>query len=220
MFPNKNTRETREHAQQISDALDALPSLPHDQQDAALQSCNQLIEQTPNCEKGLRVDLAVKGDAGQEVWADVGVVHTSKSSLLDKTLTFFLAEARRPQTDIPSPPLQDYAKRKTDIYLPLLNRAKLQKRQRKRATDPTFLPAIFSHLGEFSEGAFQLIEAFASRTYALTEAGIYTYSQVPALASATHRNSLKNAIAAAIARGFGLMLCATNFAAGPNLLSH
>jgi len=73
-------------------------------------------------------------------------------------------------------------------------------------------------LGEFSDGAFTLIEALATRAYALTAAGIFSYTQVPAMASADRRNSLKNSIAAALVQGFGLMLSATNFAAGSNLL--
>ena len=100
----------------------------------------------------------------------------------------------------------------------IVNRAKVQKLQRKRTSEPTFLAAIFSHSGEFSDGAFTLIEALATRAYALTAAGFFSYSQVPAMVSADHRNSLKNSIAAALAHGFGLMLAATNFAAGPNVL--
>jgi len=215
MFPKNSSQATRERAQKISDALDNIPSLSPQQQEQALQACNELIQQTPDCEKGLRVDLVIHGEDSAELWADVGVVHTTKSSSREKTLRFFTGEARNPQLDISSPPVRDYAVHKKQLYLPLLNRAKLQKHQRKRTSDPLFYAAIFSHLGEFSEEAIKLIEALASRAYALTAAGFFSYTQVPAVASANHRNSLKNSLAAALVNGFGLMLCATNLAAVP-----
>ena len=202
MFPKNSTRNTRSHAKLVADALDEIPHLPAEQRDAATRKLTKLIEQTPANETGLRIDLAI-GDA----WIDVGVTHPTKQSTRDKTIRFLTAEAHSPQNELETPPVADYGKKKHDKYQPLINRARLQKQQRKRKTEPTFYAAIFSHLGEFSTQALRLIESLALRTRTLTQAGCQiTHTQIPTRASAEHRNQLKDAIVATLVEGYGHVL--------------
>jgi hypothetical protein len=216
LFPKTSTKANKKRADRLSFLLDAVPGADGEAKAALIAECKALVDQAPAGDKGLRVDLSIVGDNGEEVWVDVGLTHTSGKTGRDAALRFLAGESAEgppagATVDRPSPPVESYAKRKMEKYNGLVDLGRLLHHRRKRRSSPKFIAGVISHEGEFSAGVFSLIEILSSRKFALAAAGQDEPWWTPTQVSAAFRMELKDMLASAVVKGWGLMLSAVGF---------
>ncbi len=92
-------------------------------------------------------------------------------------------------------------------YAPLMDVMRLQEQTKRRAAIPMLLIPVVSHLGEFSEDTFKLIEIMTREVKRVTRDDPYRIMR-PQDAAARFRTRAKDAITVALARGFARELTA------------
>lgn len=199
-----------------------LPTLqdPSPDRTTLMAEMRELLTYIPAKTKGLRLDIAFKADRGDELYIDVGSLHTTTAagnpSRRTKTWLFYQkAPLRSDANHLGVSPVVAAAARTKDIrYTPLLQRVKaFYEESRRRRPAPVFNAAIVSHRGEFSRGTFSAIEWLATQAYITKANSDSTDGVTPSQASAALRSHLKDALATAVANGFGAVLLSAGFPA-------
>jgi hypothetical protein len=163
-------------------------------------------------------------DITAERWVDVSGIHMTAKSRLDTQFAFYRKEVlledecRRnfdPMPDYgetPSPGIIAAQVLKHNKYAPMMRTAVMQHNRRLRKTRPIFYGCIASHEGEWSDDMHSAVEFIAMSRYAEVASGPKRRDGLqPEHASAQIRGVMRDGIAAAIAKGFGMQLSAGGF---------
>jgi hypothetical protein len=218
LFPNRTTPATTAKTAELNRAFAIMAGDDTQHHPAALEIIRRIAAECPKNFKGLRVDCIMTATTFL-LWIDVGIVHTSAPSIIDKELTFIkrlataeLAAGGNYSLDALaghiSPPMAQYDRHKHNLYKPMVNAATAQVRQGIRALKPIFTPCIFSHMGEMAPTAVETVELItkaykASLSFQFFEDGICAKKR-----TAEFRGRFKDALMVANANGFGTTLSA------------
>jgi hypothetical protein len=215
MFPKgANAAEKRKGAQ-LQTLLKALETTIDPAERIALfAKCQHIIDDAPDNAKGLRVDGAIFGCNGEELWLDASGTHTTQTSKLNTSAKFFtelhdaevLARTKGKLnvfTARPSPAIRARESIKYKTYNPVVRLAEVQAHKGMRKRAPVFRPCVVSHTGEFSPGCVSTIEWITAQYRAILRKSPPHDGRPVAHYVASFRSTLKDWLASANAKGFG-----------------
>ncbi len=139
LFPSRTTPATVAKTAELNRALAVMAAGDTLLHPAALETIRRISAECPKNFKGLRVDCIMTARTFL-LWIDVGIVHTSAPSIIDKEIAFIkrlaaaeLAAGGNYSLDALaghiSPPMAAYDKHKTNLYKPMVNAAAAQVRK-------------------------------------------------------------------------------------------
>jgi hypothetical protein len=221
LLPNKKTAERKHAATQMAGALELLRrevgvGAPTPEQRAEYIKIKEGLLNNTGDDKGLRVDIQVESkqqaSKAEALW-DVSGVHVTAPTYRDATAKFLADEpviistaARRGGHLDYTPCLIRREAIKHQKYSPLMTTMERHFYQNDRPNIPTFIAGIFSHAGEFGPGMWQGFEMIAmqEKSHAVSHPPRTGYA--PSKVAAITRQKLQDAVACAIARGYGRLL--------------
>lgn len=163
--------------------------------------------------KGLRIDLFIQDiETLEELWIDTTCIHPTCKTRLPRELAHTLKhlnwkpssdESRRPAGQATS----DQKKVKHDLYAPLIAIAAKQHMDGIRQSNPKFLAAVTTTLGELGEDTFTLQE-WLTKAYRrkLLRSSDRSDGRSHSQLTAIYRNKLRLALQIATAKGQADML--------------
>ena len=222
LFPATNSTAIRERRDTYANILRELasPNLSSSYR-ADLQHREVLMRQNIEEDlKGLEIDATLASanrSHPDELWVDFALIHPTARSRLKQNGDWFAREAEEEIKTyqeslcvensfnrVPSLAVQQYETTKVKKYFPLMHTAQLQASRHIRKGVPEFVPCVFSHTGEFSPGAFKIIEWIARRARESPQADL---GHLPPAKRAAHaRTTTKDFMACQIARAVGASL--------------
>ena len=222
LMPKAQTQANISRANRLTEALRVCNSLSGEDPalPAAMSTLREILAETPDDTKGVRLDLEILFSDNQLAWVDVALPHPTAASYLSASVTW----VRKLEDDItvqsrgarasnhsncePSPAVVQAIKAKVKRYNTMLAIADQQFRGKKRLTNPMFFAAVATHHGEFSPDMIRLIELLTRQASRNFKFGHDTQGLSRQRFTSMFRTRLKDALTTGIATGYAGHICA------------
>lgn len=218
LFPKRSNKKRREAAVELFRRLGELRKLePNSLQFKNLvEELRASVDQLPDLDEkiedrfktGRRLDAQITTSAGETVWLDATIIHSSSKSKAAAELKRNIDSAKLDFLSRPgSRALEDAEQRKRDHYQPMLNIARMQKLANKRTHEPKFFAVAISTFGELSEDTLKLQEwlVFQYKTH-VAEQGPRDDGRTCAELTAQFRQRFRHSLYIEVAKGTAHMI--------------